>query len=299
MKQHLTHPLNVRWARSADLALVARLCEKWNAERLYEVFWEYARLNARVLRQRGASSWLCFEDQRLSGFALGRGVEGAFVLEEAWAPFEGTFGGSTAISGRDQARADAFRLQVLAGIKERPLLMRGAIDNHFVHGIARTLKLPWFNGLVLAERALSTAKAVTVPPGFALRPFKFGDEEFFSSLYSEVYQEQVSHKAFKDWAKKQSCRTIVATRVTGSFVGFIIAEKRHYGSVGDFAIAVTPRFQRMGVGGALLDAGLNALRELGATRAIADYRTSNGATHALYGGRGFKPVRVYNFFSVG
>lgn len=113
----------------------------------------------------------------------------------------------------------------------------------------------------------------------------------------EVYSEQVSPGEFKDWATKKQCKTLVAS-LGNQPVGFIIAEKRPYNSLGDFAIAVSPSQQRRGLGGALLDAGLNALYQIGVKRVIADYRMFNGATHALYGGRGFKPSRVYNYFLV-
>lgn len=283
------------WKETSDCALVARLCEKWNSGRLYEIFWEYADLRARTLKEKKAKSWLCYEDYKLSGFALSRYVKGFFVLEELWGQFDGLFGDVVEVSENDLSRVEAFRSQVLGRISERHLLIRGATDNYFAHGIARVLKLPWFNGLILAERVLTAGTTIKVPEGYALRDFKSGDEGFFSSLYREVYSEEVSPQEFRDWATKDQCRTIVAS-LGGKPVGFVIAEKRPYNSLGDFAIAVSPQQQRRGVGGALLDAGLDALYRMGARKAIADYRTFNGATHALYEGRGFKPRRVYNYF---
>jgi ribosomal protein S18 acetylase RimI-like enzyme len=285
------------WKETSDRALVARLCEKWNSGRLYEILWEYANLRAKTLEKMNARSWLCYEDDELSGVALGRHVKGFFVLEELWAPFDGLFGDVVDVSETDILRARAFQSQVLLRIRERPLLVRGATDNFYAHGIARVLKLPWFNGMILAERALPRGTAIRIPKGYALRNFRKGDERFFSSLYREVYSEEVSAAEFRDWATKDYCRTIVAS-LGRKPVGFIIAERRPYGSLGDFTIAVSPQHHRRGVGGALLDAGLDALFRMGAKRAIADYRTFNGATHALYEGRGFKPKRVYNYFWV-
>jgi GNAT superfamily N-acetyltransferase len=283
------------WKESSDYALTARLCEKWNSGRLYEIFWEYADLRSRTLKEKSARSWLCYEDSKLSGFALGRSVKGLFVIEELWGQFIGLFGDTVAISEVDLSRVEAFRSQVLERIGERRFLIRGAMDNCFAHGVARALKLPWFNGLVLGERALTSRTAVRVPEGYALRGFRSGDEEFFERLYREVYSEEVSPREFADWATKDQCRTIIAS-LGDRPVGFVIAEKRPYNLLGDFAIAVSPRQQRRGVGGALLDAGLDALYQMGTRRVIADYRTLNGATHALYEGRGFKPKRVYNYF---
>lgn len=288
---------SVSWIETSDFALAARLCENWNSGRLYEIFWEYADLQAKTLKDRNARSWLCYEHQRLSGIALGRHVRGFFVLEEVWAPFEGLFGDVVDVSEADILRVEAFRSQVVSSVWEHPLLMRGATNNIFVHGVARVLKLPWFNGLVLGERALPVKDGIKIPFGCVLRDFKAGDEDFFSSLYKEVYSEEVSSREFRNWATQRHCRTIVALS-RGEHIGFIIAEKRPYGSLGDFAIAVSPRHHRKGVGGALLHAGLDALYRMGARRAVADYRTFNGATHALYESAGFRPKRVYDYFLV-
>jgi GNAT superfamily N-acetyltransferase len=283
---------------TSNLALVADLCEKWNSGKLYEIFWEYSRLSAQTLAEKKARSWLCYENGRLSGFALGRNVKGFFVIEELWEEFEGLFGDRIKISETDRLRVETFKLQVLEKIDERPLLIRGAMDNRFAHGVARALNLSWFNGLILGAKILSERIDSTgLPDGYVLRDSCAGDEEFFSSLYREVYEEQVSAGEFEEWATKKNCKTIVAS-LRNRPIGFIIAEKRPYNSLGDFAIAVSPSHQRKGVGGALLDSGMNALYVMGVRMAIADYRTFNGATHALYGGRGFKLQRVYNYFWV-
>lgn len=298
MKPNLTHGRVPYWAETSNLALVADLCEKWNSGKLYEIFWEYAQLNAQVLAEKKARSWLCYEKSRLSGFALGRNVKGFFVIEELWEEFEGLFGDKIKISEIDRLRIETFRSQVLEKIDERPILMRGAIDNHFAHGVARALNLSWFNGLILGARVLDERiDSIVLPRGYILRDFCAGDEEFLSSLYREVYEEQVPAEEFEEWATKKNCKTIVAS-LRSRPVGFIIAEKRLYNSLGDFAIAVSPSHQRKGIGGALLDSGMNALYEMGVRMAIVDYRTFNGATHALYGGRGFKLQRVYNYFWV-
>ena len=298
LKRNFVGDAVLRWAKTSNLALVAQLCDRWNSGKLYEIFWEYAELNEQILGEKNGRAWLCFENGKLSGFALGRNVKGFFVLEELWEDFDGLFGDAVKISERDRFRVETFKSQVLERIDERPLLIRGAIDNYFAHGVARSLNLPWFNGLVLGTRSLDeSVDIVRVPQGYVLREFGSGDEKFFSSLYREVYSERVSLNEFREWATKKNCKTFVATHLDKP-VGFIIAEKRPYKSLGDFAIAVSLLHHRKGVGGALLDAGMNALHEMGVQKAIADYRTLNGATHALYRGRGFRPERVYNYFWV-
>jgi ribosomal protein S18 acetylase RimI-like enzyme len=296
LKHNPNQGLQLSWTETKNFGLIAEQCEKWNSGKIYEIFWEYANLNAHILAEKNARSWLCYENGRLSGFALGRRVKGFYVVEELWAKFDGLFGDIITISEGDLVRAEAFRSQVLEEIEERPLLLRGAIDNHFAHGIARALKLPWFNGLILAKRTLGTrTTSIALPEDYNLREYASGDESFFSSLYRTVYSEKVSSSEFKEWATKSQSRTTVAIHGKER-VGFIIAEKRQYDLLGDFAIAVSPTHQRKGIGCALLDAGLNSFRELGVRTVIADYRTFNGATHKLYGSRHFKPERIYNYF---
>lgn len=290
--------MTIYWLETSDsdFTLISELCQRWNSGRLFEIFWEYAELTSKILNERKGRAWLCYEDNKLSGFALGRTVNNFFVIEELWAEFDGFFGESGTLSTKDSIRVEAFKNEVLDSLSQNdPVIIRAAFDDHFAHGIARSLKLPWFNGLVLAERTLTGKVDLMIPHGYSLRDYKIGDESFFSSLYLEVYSEQVSLDTFRKWATKDSCKTIVAC-CGESPVGFIISERRPYHNIGDFAIAVSPKHHRKGVGGMLLDAGLNALFDMGARRVIADYRTSNGATHALYGSRQFRPVRVYNYF---
>jgi len=293
----LTANKNPDWIESSDLGLAIELCEKFNRGKLYEIFGEYAGLSSRVLVEKGAKCWLCHEDNKLSGFALLRHLAGFNVLEEMWAPFDGLFGDTLQMTAMDRRRIQAFKSQVMRCAGE-PLLMRGPIENHFAHGVARGLGLAWFNGLVLGERRLRERQGrLSNPPGCDIRGVIPGDELFFSKLHLEVYSEEFSSEVFRSWATAEHCRCIVATH-SGNPVGFIIAEKRPYKSIGDLYLAVSPSHHGIGVGGALLDAAVNASYEMGVRRMIADYRTMNGATHALYEGRGFKPVRVYNYFRV-
>jgi ribosomal-protein-alanine N-acetyltransferase len=52
-------------------------------------------------------------------------------------------------------------------------------------------------------------------------------------------------------------------------------------------LAVVPEARRAGLGRALLDAGLEQLRQRGATRVWLEVRESNAAAQALYARRGF------------
>jgi len=55
-------------------------------------------------------------------------------------------------------------------------------------------------------------------------------------------------------------------------------------------LAVAPEFRRRGIGGALLDAGLAALRRRKVDEVFLEVRESNISAQALYVGHGFRPV---------
>jgi ribosomal-protein-alanine N-acetyltransferase len=55
-------------------------------------------------------------------------------------------------------------------------------------------------------------------------------------------------------------------------------------------LAVAPEFRRRGIGGALLEAGLSALRRRKVDEVFLEVRESNLEAQALYIGYGFRPV---------
>jgi ribosomal-protein-alanine N-acetyltransferase len=55
-------------------------------------------------------------------------------------------------------------------------------------------------------------------------------------------------------------------------------------------LAVAPEFRRRGIGGALLEAGLAALRRRKVDEVFLEVRESNISAQALYVGHGFRPV---------
>ena len=55
-------------------------------------------------------------------------------------------------------------------------------------------------------------------------------------------------------------------------------------------LAVAPEFRRRGVGGALLEAGLAALRRRRVEEVFLEVRESNRSAQALYSATGFRPV---------
>jgi len=81
----------------------------------------------------------------------------------------------------------------------------------------------------------------------------------------------------------------LAAQGSRGVAGYLVA--REVGGSGEVLnLAVAPEFRRRGVGGALLRAGLTALRRRRVTEVFLEVRESNRSAQALYAGHGFRPV---------
>ena len=81
----------------------------------------------------------------------------------------------------------------------------------------------------------------------------------------------------------------LAAQGSRGVAGYLIA--REVAGTGEVLnLAVAPEFRRRGVGGALLEAGLAALRRRRVTEVFLEVRESNRSAQALYAGHGFRPV---------
>jgi GNAT superfamily N-acetyltransferase len=284
------------WLESDNLALVTNLCRTWNRGKLYEILGEYAGLRSSHLEEKKVRCWLYFENEILSGFSLCKQMGDFTVIEEIWGPFNGLFGDQVRLLDVDRERARIFQNSVLSSLNQ-PILLRGATDNHFAHGLARALCLPWFNGVVIASKEMVRKIKLKPFQDFSLRGFRKGDEIFFSTLHSSSFAETISAKDFRLWATASNVNTFVAVKGARR-LGFIITEKRRSNLLGDFNMVVKPEYQSKGIGSALLSVGLNSLYERGVKTVIADYRTLNPLTHRIYSKYGFQPKRTYNFFKL-
>jgi len=289
------------WVPSKDLTVIAKLCEFFNQGRVYEIVWEYCGLTAGILSKRHVYAWLYRENGKLSGFALGRlrrgimGIEEVFVFEEIWGPCDGTSNELGQLSRQDMERALQFKKLVNSLNFQFPILLRAATDNQFAHLIARTLRANWVNGLVIAGRTLNNEVEFSTPAGYKLRNFEDGDQFYMSKIHKEAFRQIFPPNDYKTWATAANCRSIVVTH-HGEPVGFLIAEKRSCGSLGDFTIAVKPIHQGKGIGSALLKAAFNVFVDTGVRKVIADYLMLNTSACRLYQKHKFRPERIYNYF---
>jgi ribosomal-protein-alanine N-acetyltransferase len=107
----------------------------------------------------------------------------------------------------------------------------------------------------------------------------------------------IERQAFSDPWSEASFREALTSPWTFGLIaegarrvaGYLIA--REVAGTGEVLnLAVAPEFRRRGIGGALLEAGLAALRRRKVDEVFLEVRESNISAQALYIGYGFRPV---------
>jgi [ribosomal protein S18]-alanine N-acetyltransferase len=84
-------------------------------------------------------------------------------------------------------------------------------------------------------------------------------------------------------------RELLVAETDGALVGFVLYT-RVAGEAEIESIAVRERFQRRGVGGALMEATLKRLKMKGFEQVHLELRAGNGKAHGFYTARGFEEV---------
>ena len=149
-----------------------------------------------------------------------------------------------------------------------------------------------------------------LPPGFALRTLKGLDEaEAWVTCFNDAFAdhwnhhpltlEQVTHHMSD--ATYSLRHDLIAVTEDGTFAAFCYWDDEPDKNNGPGAsvgwihlLGTRPEFRKLGLGRAMLFAGLRRLRDAGATSALlgVDAASPTGATR-LYEAAGFKPVHTY------
>jgi ribosomal-protein-alanine N-acetyltransferase len=107
----------------------------------------------------------------------------------------------------------------------------------------------------------------------------------------------IERRAFSDpWTEVSFREALTSTWTFGlvaetgrGLAGYFIG--REVAGTGEVLnLAVAPEFRRRGIGGALLDAGLEALHRRRVDEVFLEVRESNSSARALYGAYGFQAV---------
>lgn len=150
-------------------------------------------------------------------------------------------------------------------------------------------------GLHIMERSLTPSDPPNPPDGITLRPYTDADAEAFLAVNATAFEghPEQGHFSATDLANRQAetwwdpSGLILAEDADG-LLGFHWT-KRHDGETGEvYVLGVHPRAAGQGLGGVLLEAGLNHLATGGATRVVLYVDASNTRAVALYERAGFR-----------
>ncbi len=123
-----------------------------------------------------------------------------------------------------------------------------------------------------------------------LRAASADDIRAVAAIERASFGDPWSESAFDELLRSRSAIFLVATRgeeksVAGYLIAFVFADEAEI-----LNLAVTPAERGRGLGGELLDAGLEAVRKRGAREAFLEVRESNASALALYSSRGFSAL---------
>jgi [ribosomal protein S18]-alanine N-acetyltransferase len=118
-----------------------------------------------------------------------------------------------------------------------------------------------------------------------IRPAVLADAERLAALERRCFSDPWSAAAFHELLPLSYIVGLVAERA-GTIEGYLVA-REIAGEAEILNLAVVPEERRAGLGGTLLDAGLERLAERNAERVWLEVRESNAAAQALYVRRGF------------
>jgi ribosomal-protein-alanine N-acetyltransferase len=123
---------------------------------------------------------------------------------------------------------------------------------------------------------------------FRIRPATLADATTMVAIERRCFSDPWSEGAFREALSSALTFGLVAELRRGP-AGYLIGREVE-GSGEILNLAVAPELRRRGVGGALLEEGLDGFRRRGATEVFLEVRESNTSAQALYLARGFRPV---------
>jgi len=125
---------------------------------------------------------------------------------------------------------------------------------------------------------------------FRIRPLTPADVPVLGELERACFADPWTDASLREALASPLCLGMGAEQ-RGRVVGYVMA--REVGGSGEILnLAVAPGERRGGIGRALLGAGLERLRELGAREVFLEVRESNQAARELYQREGFRPVGI-------
>jgi [ribosomal protein S18]-alanine N-acetyltransferase len=123
---------------------------------------------------------------------------------------------------------------------------------------------------------------------YRIRPASAADATAMVAIERRCFGDPWSEESFREALISAWTFCLVAQNVR-EMIGYLVG--REVAGTGEVLnLAVAPEFRRRGVGGALLRAGLTALRQRRVDEVFLEVRESNHSAQALYVSHGFRPV---------
>jgi GNAT superfamily N-acetyltransferase len=150
--------------------------------------------------------------------------------------------------------------------------------------------------LMLTSRSLTDLKPVEMPDGFTVRTVRGVEEAgavselhaagFGSSWTPELYARVMTSPGYSP------DREFVVEAPNGDLAAFCVTWPDVINRIGLFEpVAVHPDYRRLGLGRAVMRAGMVAMRQWGMQHAEVMYETSNPGSGPLYRDEGFVPIK--------
>jgi ribosomal-protein-alanine N-acetyltransferase len=127
----------------------------------------------------------------------------------------------------------------------------------------------------------------TIKVEATIRPGVAGDISAVAAIEQDSFADPWSERSFEELLVSRAAIFLVATRpdseiIFGYVIGYAVSDQAEI-----LNLAVIGSARRHGIGGALLDAAIEAVSERGAPEIFLDVRESNKAALGLYRSRGF------------
>ncbi|MEP7325063.1 MAG: ribosomal protein S18-alanine N-acetyltransferase [Gemmatimonadota bacterium] len=124
---------------------------------------------------------------------------------------------------------------------------------------------------------------------YRIRPALLADVAELARLEPRCFSDPWSPGGFREMLESPHSFGLLAELKSGQLGGYLVARAvEREGEI--LNLAVVPERRRHGLGGGLLEAGLDALKSRGVNDVFLEVRASNEPAIAMYLARGFRPM---------
>lgn len=288
------------WSSSSDYEFISALHERLNPD-LFQLMDQYSHLRPDDFSGQGGRCWVYREGGEKLGYAVARedGDVPGMCFEEVWCPS----GGLADLNVVEWDSVDLKRLEATERLLGQSwsgtgrTYLRASTENSFSALLARLYRYPLVDTLLLSTRRPARMEVQPLSRGYAIRPYRSGDERAYDILCRKCFNERLGPLVFRRWVRQPGTRAYSAT-FGRHVVGQVTADVRRGGTIGDFNLAVASAHRGKGLGSALLAAAMSHYLASGVRTVVADHWAANSRALTFYRRHGFEMRRSYNYLLV-